>query len=485
MISAQAIDGIKPLAKKLLAHGVALEAIDDTPVAVLNNSTTVITTTGNDENQAVELDSKATAQITTVTSGPLPTSHNMNFDIMVENGIKEVQKQLNIARNQVVPMQQQLVESVSDVLNDSVSDVLNGYKINIISLSNVFHDGNLLALITEFKAARLSPVELLPKLGDVVTEDIINNYLKTGFANTDKAISAWVAEQGNEYFASIWLDFFNDTLKSDHRDFATKLSHNENRALAVFLIARNLVDNPPEGAQMDLSTYNDLMCKIRNTAGYMLYNKLVSIDNQNKGNILVLGALPSDNGTTIIVNGDVYNDWIKNGGDVDVILGMCLYLNTRNQPVVAYPVSVVETNKEIYLKAWYEYATIAKATALENKYNALRSTLTASFLKILEDDADESSTELGREIAEIYKDFKKALFNTTDETLRNIDDAVLQLICASRFKNTDAYFLLSRIDFHMKNNSELQPREAATLATIDYVTDWAFKQMSVVNAVHR
>ena len=52
-------------------------------------------------------------------------------------------------------------------------------------------------------------------------------------------------------------------------------------------------------------------------------------------------------------------------------------------------------------------------------------------------------------------------------------------MCKVFFPHTQALRILSDIDAHAQNNPSLSPREAATLATIDLVCEWAASQIDV------
>ena len=56
---------------------------------------------------------------------------------------------------------------------------------------------------------------------------------------------------------------------------------------------------------------------------------------------------------------------------------------------------------------------------------------------------------------------------------------VRTVVCKVFFPHTQALRILSDIDAHAQNNPSLSPREAATLATIDLVCEWAASQIDV------
>ena len=63
--------------------------------------------------------------------------------------------------------------------------------------------------------------------------------------------------------------------------------------------------------------------------------------------------------------------------------------------------------------------------------------------------------------------------------LKDLNHAILVLLCKSWFKNTDAYFILTRLDHHAKANEGIDARAAASLAIMDYVSEWLYQQIRV------
>lgn len=469
MISRKSLEGILPLAKTLVRRGISLEAIEDTPVDVLTETTTVVQ--NEDENSGEVINTEATAKLTSSTSGPLPTPHNFEFDLLLEDGKEKVQRELNIARNRVVPVVEKLVEEVQKQLESDVGNGISKYSIAVENISNIYRNGDFLTIVEEFKDSQLKPIGSIIPLGESNPAQLLE-LVKTGFKGIDEDIAVWIAEKGEGYLTEVWNNFFNQTPDSDLRDFNVKINEDKDIALAVFLLARNLFDNPPEGTGMDLGTYNDKLSALRNMAGYSLYNQLGLLDATIQAGVLV--NCVKDH--VAYLNNDVYEQFVRDGGDVDTILGFVLLSENSGISPNVTTLAYIQENKERLLEAWYHYTSLAKATASENKYRNVRSVLVSSFLRYIEGEKPE---DLNREPSLIYNDFKAALQRVGDEELRDIHAAVLKVVCQSWFKDTDAYFILSRIDHHTKENPGLRTREAATLATIDYVTDWVFKQIRI------
>lgn len=469
MISVRALESVQGLAQRLTRRGIGLESADGSALDVLVDSTVAIV---NDEAEPV-LDVVTTAEITSTTSGPLPCGHNLEFDAIVEAGIAAVNAELQVARNKVVPAQTELYEAAMKVLGDKSNRTLTAFDIIRDDLQDIFRDGNLIALVDEYYAKEQAPWEGTLVFGNRTGAEVVE-MLSTGFSHTDQLIATWVATKGEDWFAQTWDDVFNINANSDTRPLRTKLVESRDTALAVFLIARYLKDHIPEETGMDLNSYQDAIHLIEVNAGSVLKANLALYVRAVAEQQLVLGIVE---GTKVRVNGEVYDRWIDNGGDAEVLFG---YAVANGREVSA---GALTKRAEHYKKKWYEHSSLVQATEVQNRFNNLRTVLLQAFGRQLEEEARAEGVVEGVEgtIQELYTTFRNELAKMGDAELNDLHLAILKLLCKTRFSNTKAYFILTRIDFHCKQNPALQPREAATLATIEYVADWVVDQTKLVS----
>ena len=458
MLSKKVLKGVVPLARRINSKGLALESIANTPVDNLVSTTNVVADTG-------ELRVEETSELSSK-DGLLPNGHNTELDCLVECGKTAVAKLLMTTRNVIIPAQQELLDSCKGLLEESINSNLAGYSVEVDVVNPVFRDGNFLSLVEEFKNSKQVPSTRILKFGSKLSSEVVS-FLNTGFAGTDECIAMWVAAKGESWFGKVWSDFFNNEINSDQRDFSFKVTSDPDKALAVFLISRYLLENTLPDTGLSLSEYVAEMTKLRNVSGYILCSQLNNLDNLLKGGILVSRI----DGTVIWVLEDTYKTWLEQGGTAELLLGV-LVSGAKYEVTGAG----VLANRERYQKAWNDFVKLSNSNALANRYNNLRSQLTKAYLDQLE--ADESITG-ERDRATYFKDFKVALQRTTDTELQDLPKAVVTLLCKTRYKNEDALFILDRICFHCKAQPDLTAEEASALATIEYVTDWVVSQLKV------
>ena len=472
MISAKALYSVRPLAKAINGRGVAVESMVHTPLETMSNATTVIV----DEEKNV-VDVPSTVEITNNSSvGILPNQHHMVLDNVVEEGARAVRTQLRLCRNVVAPLHEELVESVRGLLEEKFNPALAGFSVIEERYPELTTEGSFLALIEEYAKTNIAEVEATLQFGERSTEQL-RELMHTGFKTTDEAIDLFLASKGDGWLAEVWNDFYNGAENRAFKGIMTTLQSESDvsgveKAIAVHLLARGLLENPAEESGLSLNQYNAVLRDIRNSTGSFIYTRL-SAANQSRAADLIIRRVQ---GNIVTVDGVLFDKWINAGGDVDVLFGLAV------SKLKLYSIKDLDTNRERLFKAWVDYVKLANATNTSNKYQAIRSTLASAFAKQLEAEAGEAANYgAERNIKEIYTLFVNEMRKLSDDELQDINDAVLKLLCASRFKDTDAYKLMSRIAFHCKDDPTLSTREAATIATIEYITDWTYSQIRVTD----
>lgn len=142
--------------------------------------------------------------------------------------------------------------------------------------------------------------------------------------------------------------------------------------------------------------------------------------------------------------------------------------------------------KELALADWTRYAMISKETTAADAVRIFREALSVS---VLRSSADMSETEL--EFVNTHPEFNETFRSTLETEIAKIGDAevkdmvttVINVVCNSRFYYTDAGTILKAINSVSENNAGTDVREAALIATIQYVADYVADQMKVTTEI--
>lgn len=465
MLDAKVLGGVGVLAQRLNGRGIGLESIEGTPVDVLVGTTTVLTEDGD---EGVVVDVQSTSEITSTTTGPLPNSHNLEFDAAVEAGANAVRSELSFAQNVVVPAQEQIVTAVRAALEQNLDKHLYQFEVVEEAINPVLKDANMLALIKEHeKNGRVIPTGAIFSFGERSVEEI-QSWLPTGFKGTDAAISLWVADKPDSFFLDVFQAVFNNGSVGEGGALLTALGDTD-AATLVYLLARHFFDEPPADTGLSLNECQTYMAQLRNLAGEMLFFQLSVLDNAIKNGLLVK-RIRDDK---IYVQSEVYRPWLESGGSVDTLFGLAVIKGKQ------VTVKDINASVESLNDAWRRHHNLTTASLVQEKSRLVRQVLAREFGRFFE----EYYKEPGKEGEAQRKFFilRESLNQKTDAQLQNLDDSVLCLLCSTLWPEKGSYFLLSRIDFHCKQNPQLSAREAASIAVIEFVTDWVMSQVKRVS----
>jgi hypothetical protein len=166
------------------------------------------------------------------------------------------------------------------------------------------------------------------------------------------------------------------------------------------------------------------------------------------------------------VHEGLYNSWLNEGGSPEALLGMLV----SGRP--HYSLSAISENKDALCRAWEQYVSLSQASLCEEQRRRFTVYAEAEVLAGLSE-----LSELEQEFlieAPNHRDLVQKRVRAQIEHLahRIMDDPLhtaLHLVAKGRFGFTAAYDILQKMEQAAKENPEIDPREAALLAAVDYI----------------
>ena len=384
-----------------------------------------------------------------------------------------------LAKNVVVPVVADYAERVSAAMT-AASVIPASQMLNVVlsHLPAPFADSSFAEMFSGFDAKRPFMPERVLELG--ARDDVaIKALLTTGDSGIDTLIQQWALTKDPQFFTDLWSTFF----RKDFAPYTAEqvLAMGEFEALEIgmccYLLGARLFDNIPEDAKgANLSTYQKLVAQVRDFGGSLAALKLERIAAYTKGDIMVVGIEPTKR--TIYVNGAVYNKWLDNGGEIEVLFGL-LVSDAR-----LFSVPMINQAKDRLLASWKSWALFQEAAQVNNRFNTFRSILEAEFEKGLTDLTEaekEVLTKTPNLIENIRKYFKEDLEHVVAGDMNDIYDLSVRLIAKARFFYTSGYDILSKMQTAQKFNPGISAREAALVATFEYIVDYLADQMTLTN----
>jgi hypothetical protein len=240
----------------------------------------------------------------------------------------------------------------------------------------------------------------------------------------------------------------------------------------LHLISLALFNEPDDSlSNITLANYNSMIAEFRNYSGSIINQTLFALKNIINSETLVLYVKHKEVG----VVGEVYRYWLKNGGTIETIFGMAV-TNTRYTTV-----PLANENKENLEKAWFNHLTFKASSDKLNEFNAFIDATTFAFRELMLKHTTEEDEAFNQPsyLETVEKLFKEQLANIRIDDISNRTALALRLVATCRFYYTDSYKILSTINRVMEANDKVDPREAALIASIEYLADYVSAQISV------
>lgn len=410
-----------------------------------------------------------------------PTQHSLQQDGIIKDLAPIVVGHVSHAKNIVKPIVVEMAKAIEDYLSTfkakSASDV---FEIQCLEVPELAADESFLDTLTPYKGKTILKPDLRFKLATKSSEDLIK-LVTFGSDRTDKLILQWVSNLPEDFLVRVFNSFFTieqikDIVSYDDIDRANvfeKLDY----ALAILLLSTKLFDAVDESAKdLDLNVYKNTAAQYRDYAGALVVDCLTKIALFIKTERLVM---VSDSKRYIAkVNGAVYRPWLQNGGSPEVILGHVISGDTQSSK------SIIDIKSKDYLNAWNSYCTFYNVEQANKTIDFFKQFLVGQFALQLKEVSEAEQAYITKtpnyystvnQLATEYIDGLK----TND--MKEVYTIALTLVAKIRFGYTSAYNILNDINEAAKANPNVDVREAALLAVINYVTDYFANQISVVS----
>lgn len=464
MLTKSALNAAYPLAQQLASKGISLDPINDTPLAALVtcslsekaivDAAPVGSFESFDYNQSLLDSSAASAPVTG------ECEHDSILSKTVEAVSAAVERNLNEARDVVVPMIKQVVESTEAFMDASAQSSLSPFTIAPFYYNAIWDSPITLELVskyTNFQGEQVRLGQSFQRPAD------LRAALLTGAGRYDEEVVAFCNSVGDDKVEYVWTAIFGGGVGQLSDVLRTAYDATDN-ALLAFLFARRLVDEIPDGVNMELSAYNAYMSSIMAQAGRVaagVYQRRAA-DLSTKR--LVISFPTSSDRGEIIVIGDVYDKWLADGGAAELLLGSVV-----SDRSMGYADLI--SNKERYLRDWQRFYALLQSKASMVRFESMLAGLRAAMTSIINSDDDRLALPADRR-SDYHQRLRERLTHVKAKDVEELWIIARKTVCRVLFPHTDAEKILNAIDAAAKAHPEMDIREAGLFATIDYVAQW-------------
>lgn len=477
MIRSQTVRGAIPIAQSLCTAGIALSAVPNTPLSELfrHSVPSFQYEISSDEellNQFPELVSGVTSG-----NGDDVGQHTLELNGLVDDLSSLVSGHISYAKNTVKPSVLHFAEALSKYLQDnSVKDPASVFEIKVINLPEILLDESFLDVVKAYKdKSVLTPDKFLA--AETKSPDEIKALLVTGSARTDKLIAEWVVSLPDSFINDLWSSFFSSSANAGSSNYQMIESYSSietvNYALGIFLISRKLYNEVTSTKDMSLSAYKDILIQYQEYSGSLISACLTRIATSIKTKQLILEINSVQKYAK--VNGIIYKEWLEAGGRPEIILGLV----SQGKTITGQ--SAIDEEAVAAEQAWNSYCLYFKTTEANKSFDYFKDQVMHLFLSSYSEQDDSEKEYLLKFPNTIQK--SKELLEAQLLTFRTADmkdpyQVALVAIAKCRFGYTSAFKILSDINEAGKINPNVDVREAALLAAINYVSAYVVNQMS-------
>lgn len=476
MLTEQTVGYVYDLAEQLNAAGTRIQVIANTPLAnVVAESSPSFGTAFSQkiQNNAKEV---VVSTITGVTrNADIMSPHTAAVSALSTQLAENVTRHISVARSIVSPIVQNYASDVIKAIEAYRHlDPAEGFKIDKVYIPEPLLTESLLADLVPHREARVVDLRDSIRIGGVSDEDLVAN-LFTGSASVDNAIKEWVSSFDVSILRKTWDRYFLSGTIDSNLIYSGEYSEILNSALALYLYTRRLMNNPVAVEGMTTLVYNTKLSVLEQYAGALVCNYLREMEYACRVERLVMEFVPSYK--RMVVCGTVFDKYMQEGGSVDVLMGML------TEGISATSLQGVKEISEKALAGWNRYITLSNYQAKKNRAEILRVAYRNTFVNAFADldvfEKEYNDAHPGHADVAI-KRMRDYLDSLTEEQLENVNSISMKLIADFRFSYTQAYQILCDIEAALQANKDLDPREAATIALINLVTDYVSAQLQRV-----
>lgn len=402
--------------------------------------------------------------------------YNQIFYNSIEDLKGVVLGHISIAKNDVKPIVTQYAKNFQEFLERSkVLDPNCDLEIACLDAAPMLQEQSLINDLKKYKGKGIEVPKNLLKFAPKTEEELLG-MMMTGDKSIDKSTLEWISTKEDNFLVNIWNTYFvlseryvYENVKNE--DVFTKADI----SLVIYVLSLHLYNNPDESFKdISLNNYESNIADIRDFSGSVLINSINMIEMSNNSNTLVI-----ENNyykKCIKVNGYVYRKWLSEGGDNTVLLGLLISKeNIKN-------LSLIIESSEKLKKHWNQYCSLYKINESDKLLDKSKTYLANSFLFCLDERTDTEKDYISQNstcIETIMKLYQEEISKLKLPDLENPYKVSLDLIGKCRFYYTSSYEILCEINEAGLINPDLDPRDAATVAVINYVLEFFLEQMQI------
>lgn len=414
-----------------------------------------------------------------------------DFAAMIATGVLAT---VSKAKTVVVPFIKRLEDAIANKLLSYEDRCISNIVIEEVGIDSILDNEEVFDFFSEFKEIRrieLQSTQFFPPLDDIKLAALV----ESGSPDINEFLSAKLMTSsasgtlGSFIYSHLYLgDGRNHhpleiiELRNMIRDIYGDYCVLEGMMLAYYMGCGLLV-NLPDGVSASIKDVEHRVGLLTKTIGMLIYGELKSHRDSISSKVLLPTGLPYvdsrsgdvNNNSKIIVNKEVYADFLANGGTPEVLFGAMVSDRVTN------PAHLIEMSAK-YEKSYADFVALNRSFTVSNKLNL--------YVEAIRDEVYEAFNDM-EELKHIDKtsgvflrlaDRLKRIGGNDIKTADNIYSFLKGLSCNVLFPNDpNVEKVISDIDNYEPADGEesLSTSEVACFVLVDLMVDWLTDQIEV------
>lgn len=417
---------------------------------------------------------KLATDLENVSSGgsDMPSDHDLFVDKTANQISKAVLAHISFAKNIVKPAVLEVGATIDKSMQSfKAENPEASICIKELDTPKLVDDMGLSQELSRYAKASILIPESTCAHGTKTYEEILPLML-TGDQDTDEAIAQWYSTLEPDFVAGQWCAAFetpNFKPSNSTEDVYTRL----NSGIMLYLLARRFMEDTTHMVEkLMLGAYKEKMAIVRDYGGALTMNSLNRIRAYDRTNVIVIKTDPYTK--TCYVHAANYRKWLASGGKPEVLLGMMV-----SGDLIAQGSELLEARDRL-LNIWSSYVSYSSTNVALQRFEAFKTSLSLavrdSYTHVT-DQEKQAWVDIPNFEQKAAKLLEAEVAKITSAEMQDPYGVAVKLVCRTRFFYTEAEQILSGIEAVMKENPNIEPREAATISVLLYVADYIADQM--------
>ncbi len=379
-----------------------------------------------------------------------------------------VSKDLDTAKNVIIPTIQMVSDDVEKDLTEACSDKAHGFEIVTENLPKLFLDQRIENLFERYKQVTPTPMATLNIFPELPLAEI-RRRINTG----DDSLNELISEIVDGDTVTSLEDFYKWNFcagGNDRFDF-TNMNRWEDPCLMIifYFLTIGLEADLPEGTNGSLTTVTNYLKNLRGCIGAAVYRRMRAIERKIQEKELIRTVTGFGDERKIFVNKTVYDTFLDEGGSPEAIFGVVCGKGS-------FIYSTILDQRSKLEKQWYSYVEGIKSRNDANKLGLIVTAIRKSLSKFIDEmevipDGSGSKGDMQRRLIDVTRNF---YLPDVDRLQQSIKRVVFQTVYPEQH---NAKYIIDSIDKKAKDGEGMDVVACSVIQAL--VADWLVKNVEV------